>query len=155
MKNSEKYAELIAHALSKVPTRTLCDTFCYSPAEGCYSCMIFKPDEKSCRKSEKEWFVWLTQDEQEEKIMAKFTVEITESKVIKTFDFMGKKFVNTWVPCSYGSKCLEKALEYQVQEAFPNIDEEALEQVEQLDIDDDETQDAITELSDYEEDNHE
>lgn len=65
---------------------------------------------------------------------------------------MGKKFINTWVPCSYGSKALEKALEYQVQEAFPNIDEEALEQVEQLDIDDDdETQDAITELSDYEE----
>lgn len=39
---------------------------------------------------------------------------------------MGKKFINTWVPCSYGSKALEKALEYQVQEAFPDIDEDVL-----------------------------
>ena len=87
--------------------------------------------------------------------MAKFTVEITESKVIKTFDFMGKKFVNTWVPCSYGSKCLEKALENQVQEEFSGIDEEVLEQVGWLDIgDDDEIQDALAELSDYEEENN-
>lgn len=87
--------------------------------------------------------------------MAKFTVEITKSRIIKTLDFMGKKFTNTWVPCSYGSKALEKALDYQVQEAFPDIEEHYLEQVEQLDIgDDDEAQDAISELSDCEEDNN-
>ena len=88
--------------------------------------------------------------------MAKFTVEVTESRIIKTLEFMGKKFTNTWVPCFYGGKALKKALNYQVQKTFPDIDEEVLEQVEQLDIgDDDEIQDAITELSDYEEENNE
>lgn len=83
--------------------------------------------------------------------MAKFIVSITENQIIKTLEFMGKTFVNTWVEQPYGSKTIEKSFEDQIQEAFPDIEDNVLEQIEYLDSgDEDEIQDAILELSDYE-----
>lgn len=83
--------------------------------------------------------------------MAKFTVEISETKIIKTLEFMGKTLTNTWIQCPYGSKTIEKSFEDQVKEALPDVDDDDMEQIEQLDFgDEDEIQEAISELSDYE-----
>lgn len=83
--------------------------------------------------------------------MAKYIVQITENQIIKTLEFMGKTFVNTWVQQPYGSRTIEKSFECQIQEAFPDIEDDALEQIEYLDSgDEDEIQDAISELACYE-----
>ena len=84
-------------------------------------------------------------------MMAKYTVEITETGKIETLGFMGKKFVNTWVPTGAGSKTLEKCFKSQIEEAFPDINEDDLELVGDISCSDlDEIEDIIWELSEYE-----
>ena len=84
--------------------------------------------------------------------MAKFTIEITENKIIETLDFMDKQFKNTWVPDDTGSHTIEKSFETQVEKAFPHIDAYALDKIEDLGFSDhDEIQEILEELSEYEE----
>lgn len=84
--------------------------------------------------------------------MAKFKIEVEPEKIIKTLYFMGKEFLNTWVPWKYGSKTLEKAFEDQVKKQFPSVPDDLMELIEEIGcMDEDELQDALEQLSTFEE----
>lgn len=83
--------------------------------------------------------------------MTKFTVEVTATSLVKTLEYAGMKFINTWVPCDCGSKTLEKSFGHQVKEAFPNISEELLGLIDDLDSgDEDDIQELLQEIDEYE-----
>lgn len=82
--------------------------------------------------------------------MAKYTVEITENGMVQTIEFMGKQFKNTWVSDDNGSHTLEQAFEAQAEKVLSPHDE-ILEKIEEISFsDDDEIQEIISELSEYE-----
>lgn len=84
--------------------------------------------------------------------MAKFKIEIEFDTIIKTFSFMGQEFINTWVPDNRGSRTLECAFDAQVEQKFPDIPEDLMELINDIDcMDEDEAQDALEQLSIYEE----
>jgi len=84
--------------------------------------------------------------------MAKFKVEWQSEKIIKTLTFMGKKFLNTWVPTESGSRTLEKSFEYQVKTQFSDLPEDITELLGDIDcLDEDEVLEALEQLSLYEE----
>lgn len=84
--------------------------------------------------------------------MAKFKVEWSSEKIIKTLTFMGKEFLNTWVPTESGSRTLEKSFEHQVKQQFSDLPEDITELLGDIDcLDEDEVLEALEQLSLYEE----
>ena len=64
---------------------------------------------------------------------------------------MGFEFVNTWVPDGHGSRTLEVAFDAQVQQKIPNVPEDLLELIEEIDcLDEDEVQKVLEQLNIYE-----
>ncbi len=83
--------------------------------------------------------------------MAKFKVEVEADTITKTLTFMGHEFVNTWVPDDRGSRTIECAFDAQVEQKFSDIPEDLMELIEEIDcLDEDEVQDALGQLSIYE-----
>lgn len=84
--------------------------------------------------------------------MAKFKIEIESDSMVKTLTFMGKEFVNTWVPDDRGSRTLEPAFDAQVEQKFPDIPDDLMRLIEDIDsMDEDELQFAMEQLTIYEE----
>lgn len=83
--------------------------------------------------------------------MAKFRVEIEAGTIVKTLTFVGREFVNTWVPDHHGSRTLEAAFDSQVEQKFPDVPEDLMELIEEIDcMDEDEVQDALEQFGIYE-----
>ena len=84
--------------------------------------------------------------------MAKFKIEVEPDTVIKAFTFMGHEFVNTWVPDDHGSHTIECAFDAQVEQTIPDLPYDLMELIEEIDcMDEDEMQDALQQLTVYEE----
>lgn len=85
--------------------------------------------------------------------MAKYKMEISQNKIVKTFSFLGKEFIEVWgeIEGSWGSKTF---IEQDVIDTFPFLDPDITDIIEELtSFDEDEMMDAITELTKYENDN--
>lgn len=58
--------------------------------------------------------------------MAEYSLTITANKTIEKLTFAGKEYINTWVTTSSGSKTFEKSIADQIQDDYPDFDNEDL-----------------------------
>ena len=80
--------------------------------------------------------------------MAKYMVEITEDKIVKTLNFMGKDFVEEW---EEGGRLCHCSIERQVEKTFPDLGDYEMDIIENLyTMDEHELVEAMDELSEYE-----
>lgn len=79
-------------------------------------------------------------------------MKITAGKIVKTMIFQGRVFQEIWKPDEAEDGWSSKEmLEDQVRKAFPNLDADIWDIIEELTcLDEDDLEDAITELTDYE-----
>ena len=83
--------------------------------------------------------------------MAEYTITYkADGEVHHRLDFMGRTFDYTMKPCKMGFKSDKKSFEDQVEEAFPEIDEETLCAIEEMTFGEDDAQDAVVLLTQYE-----
>lgn len=81
--------------------------------------------------------------------MARYITEITADGIVETLEFMGRKFVNTWV----NDSTLEQDFYTQIRSTFPDIDNDILNSIDDLSASDfDEINEVMIELTEYEED---
>lgn len=83
--------------------------------------------------------------------MAKYTKIFEDGKIISILNFRGKDLTLTMIPCNLGLRSLEKGLDTQFLNEFPDM-EEVLEDRD-IDFDcmslDEEIQDALEMLEEY------
>lgn len=79
-------------------------------------------------------------------------MKITAGKIVKTMIFQGRVFQEIWQPNEAEDGWSSKeTLENQVRKAFPDLDADIGDIMEELTcLDEDELADAMTELTDYE-----
>ena len=84
--------------------------------------------------------------------MAVYYMKITAGKIVKTLIFQGRVFQEIWQPDEAEDGWSSKEiLEDQVRKAFPGLDADILDMMEELTcMDEDELADAMKELTDYE-----
>ena len=84
--------------------------------------------------------------------MAIYYMKVTAGKIVKTMIFQGRVFQEIWKPDEAEDGWSSKEiLEDQVRKAFPDLDADIGDIMEELtSLDEDELADAMTELTDYE-----
>lgn len=83
--------------------------------------------------------------------MAQYVVTYKANKEVKhELEFMGETFDYTMIPVLGGAKSDKKAFEIQLSERFPGLDDELVDLIEQMTNGEDEAEEAIAALTEYE-----